>query len=191
MTLRSHSHRTLLVVSVAAGALLIAGCGDDGSDGEAGDTTEPTEATTTTSKDSVTSTTEEGPVPVCELVNPETLSNIVGEQLTPQPEATGGCGYSSESASGRNLRISVLESGGDEGARTTAEQRLGAEAEDLTVEGAEAWLVSGDDPTSPEVEAGATAKDAFISLTMSASGDPAADRDLAAQVITHVVDALG
>ncbi len=181
----------MLATIAAAGVLLVAGCGDDGADDDADGAAATTVAPSTTSADSVTSTTGEGPVPVCELVNPETLSDIVGEQLTPQPEATGGCGYSSESTSGRDLRISVLDATGDEGARTTAEQRLGAEAEDLTVGGAEAWLVGGDDPTSPEVEAGATAKDAFVSLTMSATGDPTADRDVASRVLSHVVDALG
>jgi len=175
------------VALVTAGGSVLAACGgDDGGDRSSATTT----AAPSTSGRGGAPTTSEGTISVCQLVNPETVSNIVGEQLTPQPTPTGGCAYDGETPTSRSMLITVVASGGDAGAKGGAEQRLGGKAEALDVPDADAWIVFGDEQGAPGAEVGAEAKDSLITITMSTT-DQATDRRVATELLTHVIDALG
>jgi hypothetical protein len=175
------------VATVTVGALLLAGCGGDD---EADQGAPTTRATSTTEQEASTTTSSEDAISVCQMVNPETISNIVGEQVTPQPTATGGCDYEAEIPDGRSLSISVVGPSGGEGARSAAEQRLGGTAQDLEVGSADAaWIVFGTAQGAPAAEAAAEAKGSLVTVTMGRI-DEASDRDVASRVLSHVIDAL-
>jgi hypothetical protein len=169
----------------------LAGCGDDP------DTADGARSTSTVapSPDSTVPVTEAPPstevVPVCQLLNPETVGAVLGEQVTPEPDAAGGCSYQGPTATSRRPFIAVVAADGDSSAtREAAEQRLGGTASMLQLADGTGWMVAGSKGGTPGVEAEATAKGSTISLTMG-STDPAADRLVVRELLDHVIDALG